>query len=265
MSDLEVHRRVREAFGRAARRYVESPGHASGDDLRQLLELAAPAGSERVLDVATGGGHTAIAFALAGCSVVAADLTPAMLAEASAHAARRGASIQFLPCDAEALPFGEGSFDIVACRIAPHHFPHPERFVLEAARVLRPEGVFVLDDNMAPEDRDLEEFYNRFEAWRDPSHGWAHPVSRWLGWMADAGLEVEVATPLAAKPYPFLQWTERIGMEPSEREALAAWLLAAPEPYRSYFRITPGASGGLDSVDGGFALIRARRPLRRGS
>ncbi|MGZ6388624.1 MAG: class I SAM-dependent methyltransferase, partial [Ktedonobacterales bacterium] len=74
-----VKARVRETFGRAAEAYVASPGHAGGDDLQRLVELAEPNAANHALDVSTGGGHVALALAPYVASVTASDLTPRML------------------------------------------------------------------------------------------------------------------------------------------------------------------------------------------
>jgi ubiquinone/menaquinone biosynthesis C-methylase UbiE len=250
---------VQEQFGAAARGYVTSAGHAKGDDLRRLIELARPRGDERVLDVATGGGHTALAFAPHVREVVATDLTPRMLAAAEGFIRGQGAAnVSFEVADAEALPFADASFDIVTSRIAPHHFPNPQRFVHHAARVLRPGGLFLLDDNMAPEDAELDAFMNRFESWRDPSHVRAYTVSEWCGWMAEAGLCVEQIDPLASKRYEFADWSTRLPMPAAERAALEAWLLAAPSRCAEFFEVVV-AEGRVRSIAGKYAIIMARR------
>jgi len=145
MTQDETYRRVRAQFGRTAAAYVESEDHAKGAELEQMVGFAegsfgALQGRE-VLDIATGGGHTALAFARAGARVTATDLTPEMLVAARAFVhAGGGEGVRFAATPAEALPFEGGSFDLVTCRIAAHHFADPERFVAEAARVLRPGG-----------------------------------------------------------------------------------------------------------------------------
>jgi ubiquinone/menaquinone biosynthesis C-methylase UbiE len=251
---------VREQFGAAAHAYVTSASHASGDDLRRLLELAAPNGSERVLDIATGGGHTALAFAPHVARVSAADLTPAMLEEAKAHAARRGATnISFELADAEALPYKNASFEIVVARIAPHHFADPQAFVREAARVLAQGGLFLLDDNMAPEDDELDEFMNRFEKWRDPSHVRAYKPSQWRAWMTENGLRIVAEDELQRKRYAFDEWTARMRMPAGERLALERWLLAAPKRCAEYFGLQT-KDDRVQSVCGTFAVIAAQKP-----
>jgi ubiquinone/menaquinone biosynthesis C-methylase UbiE len=259
VEDTEIKKLVQEQFGAAAQGYVTSATHARGGDLRRLIELARPRGDERLLDVATGGGHTALAFAPHVREVVASDLTPRMLEAAEAFIRGQGVTnVSFELADAEALPFEDASFDIVTSRIAPHHFPNPQRFVQEAARVLRPGGLFLLDDNMAPEDPELDAFMNRFEKWRDPSHVRACTAGQWRGWMEQAGLRVEQADPLASKRYDFHDWVARVNAPESEQAALEAWLIAAPPRCAECFEIA-AEDGRVRSIAGKFAIIAARK------
>ena len=171
----DAHERAKAQFARTAQGYVTSASHAHGEELALLLELAAPVAGRRVLDVATGGGHVALAFARAGALVTALDLTPAMLEAARAFLASRGVAAHFVEGAAEALPFEDASFEVVACRIAAHHFRDPARFVREAARVLVPGGSFLLADNVAPLNAELAAAMNAVERRRDPSHVRARP------------------------------------------------------------------------------------------
>src|SRR5258707_8069919 len=125
MDSLEHKERIQARFGASAQGYVDSTTHASGEDLGQIVAWA-EGGPDRVaLDVATGGGHTALALAPLFERVVASDLTEAMLRSAEALSQRRGATnISFRKADAEALPFGDQEFDLMTFRTAPHHFPH---------------------------------------------------------------------------------------------------------------------------------------------
>ena len=170
---------VQGQFTRAGTAYVTSKTHASGDDLARLVEIAAPQPHERVLDVATGGGHVALALASQARWVVALDLTPKMIAVALAHFGRAGVNnVAAVVADAESLPIATASMDIVTCRIAPHHFLFPERFVEEAARVLAPNGRFILIDSTVPEGS-VGTFYNEFERLRDPSHVRSLTAGEW--------------------------------------------------------------------------------------
>ena len=256
----EVKRGIGARFGSAAEDYVKSAVHARGGDLVRMVELAGLRGDERVLDVATGGGHTALAFAPHVREVVASDLTPDMLAAAENLIRGRGVeNVRFELADAEDLPFADESFDVVTCRIAAHHFPEPESFVGEAARVLKPGGKFLLDDNVAPEDPELDEFMNSFERWRDPGHVRAHRVSEWRAMLEDAGLKME-HTETEPKPYPdFEEWTARIGMPEDERDRLGTWLRAAPEKFRMYFQIEVDERRVI-SLASLYAVLVAQRP-----
>ena len=73
---------MRQQYGSVGDAYIVSKTHASGDDLARLVEAMEPKPDDRLLDIATGGGHVAKAFAPAVALVVASDLTPEMLAGA---------------------------------------------------------------------------------------------------------------------------------------------------------------------------------------
>ena len=127
---------MREQFAGSAEAYIVSPGHAAGDDLAELTAWAAAITPRRdALDIATGGGHTALALAAHFDRVVAADLTPRMLTTAAAFIGERGAANVAYACgDAERLPFADVAFDLASCRIAPHHFGDVTAFVRTAER-----------------------------------------------------------------------------------------------------------------------------------
>jgi ubiquinone/menaquinone biosynthesis C-methylase UbiE len=265
MSDSSIKDLVQAQFGAVAERYVTSVTHAHGGDLARMIELAQPRGEQRLLDIATGGGHTALAFAPHVREVVATDLTPRMLEVAEAFIREQGAAnVAFQLADAEALPFPDADFDIVTTRIAPHHFPNPRQYVREVARVLKPGGTFVLDDNMAPDDQELDAFMNRLEQWRDPGHVRSHTIAEWSAWMQAAGLQLEHVEPLKSKPYKFAVWTEQMRMPTAERDALEAWLIAAPRRCAEFFQIAI-EDGHVQSLTGWYSIIVARKQAYYGS
>lgn len=194
VTEAETLRRVQNNFGAAAADYVTSKVHASGPDLAWLVENAALSGSERVLDVATGGGHAAFALAPHAAEVVALDLTRPMLEVAQKEADARGlTNISYVEGDAQALPFADESFDVVACRQAPHHFPRIEQAVSEWARVLKPGGRLLLIDSTSPEEADADAVLHEIEYLRDPSHVRNHRLSAWRAYLSTAGFTVRVA------------------------------------------------------------------------
>ena len=135
-------------FTEAARVYES--GHAGiyeicKDDYPQMLEELQREPFEDVLDVGCGTG--AVLELLNGeypnKRLVGLDLTPGMIDVARA---KQLDNVRFVVGDAEALPFGSQSFDAVLCSNSFHHYPHPEKFFSEAARVLRPGGRLILRD-----------------------------------------------------------------------------------------------------------------------
>ena len=188
-----VTRSNREQFGAAASDYVVSSYHATGPDLQTLVQVGAFTGGERVLDVGTGAGHTALAVAPHVAEVVGLDLTPEMVASATALAGERGlTNVTFREGDATALPFADASFDIVTNRQSAHHYGDPAKATAESARVLRPGGVFVLIDTISPEDPALDTYLNCVELLRDASHVRDWRPSEWLRMLDAAGFAAEV-------------------------------------------------------------------------
>ena len=256
--DDEHKDRVREQFGKTAQDYVTSARHASGWDLDRLVELAEAQPTDDALDIATGGGHTALALAPHVCHIVASDLTPKMLAAAEEFIRGKGiTNATFEIAEAEKLPFEDASFDIVSCRIAPHHFDDVRAFCREAARVLRPGGRFLLIDSLAPEDDELDRFINEVEWRRDTTHVRGYRASEWQEFITEAGLTVDAVEPFQRR-YEFDSWTARSRMSDDERRELEEMMLGAPDHVRDHFHIDV-RDGRIDSFDDNKLLLRARK------
>jgi len=206
----EKMRQVQSNFGVAAADYVTSKVHASGKDLTWLVEVIAFTGTEQVLDVATGGGHTAFALAPHVAEVLALDLTRPMLEVAQKEAtARQLHNIRFLEGDAQQLPCEDARFDIVACRKAAHHFPYVHQAVREWARVLKPDGKLLLVDSISPEEPEIDVFLNEIETLRDPSHVRNYQLSEWITFLTEAGFIVSTTREWAIL-LDIPSWTQRM-------------------------------------------------------
>jgi ubiquinone/menaquinone biosynthesis C-methylase UbiE len=228
---------IQEQFGKTANNYVNSPTHANQPDLAQMVELARLRGDEQVLDIATGGGHTALTFAPHVREVVATDLTPRMLDAARRFIIGKGVTnVRFELADAEALPFDDASFDVVTCRIAPHHFGDVARFVREVARVVRPGGRFILADNVAPSDPALDQWINAVEVLRDPTHVREYTVDEWRTLCAEARFTVDY-TNVWSKAMHFDDWCQRADVPDASKRALREMFLAATPEARAAFAI----------------------------
>lgn len=256
--DLSQHqRRVQANFGRAAADYVTSQPHAKGADLTRLVELLDPQPAWHVLDVATGGGHTALALAPRVAHVVASDITPQMLTAAADLARQRGiANISFEPADAEALPFADGSFDAVTCRVAAHHFGDVFRFLQASARVLRPGGVLGIVDNSVPDGADGA-YINAFEALRDPGHVACLSAEAWQQELFAAGFEL-LHLEQSRIELDFDDWTARMRVAPADVTRLRALLLQAPAGAAAI--LTPQFAGARMT----FQLLRVVLIARKG-
>jgi SAM-dependent methyltransferase len=177
-----------------AQAYRESEAHRQGRDLDLIVEWSA--GASTALDVATGGGHVARRLREAGLKVVTTDAAPGMEPD--------------VICRSEELPFADSSFDVVACRVAAHHFDDVALAVREMVRV---SGRLVLiSDNLYGGD-DLE----AAEKLRDPSHVRNYTEAEWRGFLDDAGARIEVVETLR-HPVELQGWLDRAGCTGADAE-----------------------------------------------
>ena len=250
--------RVQAQFGPSAAAYVASPGHAAGPDLEHLIAWGKKRGAARVLDIATGGGHTALAFARFTPSVVALDVTVPMVQAARAFVAAAGApGVRFLGADVEALPFRDRTFGTVTCRTAAHHFPSLLPALREVARVLRPGGSLLAEDIMGHDEEEAAGFMLEVERRRDPSHVRSFRQIEWTAFLRAAGLTV-MDEAIMPKVRTWEDWTRRSRMAPAAKAELEAFVLAAPAACREAFdfRIEGGR---ILSFSDRMLLLRADR------
>jgi SAM-dependent methyltransferase len=249
MVDMDAKHVAQERFGKYAASYTAPWHNAAGPDLELIARLVGDHPLWVALDIATGGGHTALAVAPHVARVVATDITAPMLGAAREFVLSRGAgNIDFALADAEDLPFPACSFDLVTCRIAAHHFPDPARFVLEVLRVLQPGGLFILQDQVTPEEAGTAEWVTRFENRRDPSHQRALSPSEWLALLGASGLSVETDDHFE-KRLDLVKWVaDQQGTE-SDLAELRAWLRQAPPAVQDWMHPTD-----VDTDQAGFSI-----------
>jgi SAM-dependent methyltransferase len=99
----------------------------------------------RSLEIGAGTGYFTLNLLQDGVvrDATAIDISAGMLDALRSNATRIGVAVRTVACDAEALPFAGGTFDLVLGHAVLHHIPHLERAFAEILRVLKPGGWFV--------------------------------------------------------------------------------------------------------------------------
>jgi SAM-dependent methyltransferase len=182
---------VTDVWSERAEVYRGLADQRAGEDLELLVSWAE---GSTALDVASGGGHTARRLREAGFDVVTLDPAPGMRADVLASA--------------EHIPFADSSFDVVTCRIAPHHFTDIAAAVGEMARVAR--GLVLVEDTLYENDT-VEEA----ERLRDPTHVRSYSEDEWRALFEGAALAVEEVR-ILEKRRPLDSWLDRVGSTGAE-------------------------------------------------
>lgn len=181
-----------ETWSERAEAYRDSDAHREGRDLELFAEWAE---GSTALDVATGGGHVARALRGAGLDVITIDSAPGMKPTVVSRA--------------EEIPFADGSFDVVACRVAAHHFQDPAGALREMARVSR--NLVLVSDNLY-----LGEGGEEADVLHDPTHVRNYSEGEWREMFDRAELELEVFE-REDKRIDFQGWLDRAGTPEEDR------------------------------------------------
>jgi ubiquinone/menaquinone biosynthesis C-methylase UbiE len=173
-----------------------------------------------------------------GHQVTLADIARPMLERAAEAARERGLSVRTRQHSAEQLPYPDSQFDLVTCRVAPHHFSSPESFVRESARVLKPGGHFLLIDGTVEDGQaEAEAWAHEVEKLRDPSHNRLLTPGAWSRLCLANNLRVEW---FEVSPFkqPDLEWYfETAATSPENRVKVLALVADAPQSARNLFKL----------------------------
>jgi SAM-dependent methyltransferase len=190
-----------DVWSERADAYRAATEHASGEDLDLLVQWCGAGPGVTVLDVATGGGHTARALRAAGCKVVTVDPAPGMGPDVISRA--------------EELPFADDSFDAAVSRIAPHHFEDVRAAIAEMARIA---PRVVVEDTLY-----VSEEVEEAERLRDPTHVRSYTEREWRIHLESVGLNVEDVA-FREKRRPVDDWLARTGCAGEEADRVRSLL-----------------------------------------
>ena len=246
-------------FDANAGSYASSRVHRFGASLLVVLRLAEPEKRDVVLDVATGTGNTALAFARHVSKVTGIDMSEKMLEQAKIRAqAEQILNAEFLEGEAENTPFPDSSFTIVTSRHAPHHFLDVPKFLSEVARVLKPSGRFVMSDQIVIDAID-QDWVNTFQRTRDPSHFLQRRVTEWQDLMHEAGL-VWIKDQLVPYKLEFDWWVKASGCSPTQIQALEKMAFEAEQSRRSRMNLEFDAGGKILSFIEPMLVVKLQKP-----
>lgn len=225
-------RDARTFFGEHAEAYRKSAGHKGGADLEEIIRAVRPSREDRLLDVATGAGHTALTLMPMVGEVVGLDITPEMEGAFLREMSERGLSgARFVVADAAGMPFPDASFTLVTCRRAAHHFPDKEAALAEMVRVLAPGGRVAIADITPHGGQEVLALADRIERIRDASHVGAWSKERWEEAFRAAGLAVDVPWS-GVEEQPWETWLSPVTADASRQKAFDDALAAAPAAVR---------------------------------
>jgi SAM-dependent methyltransferase len=221
-------------------------------------ELVAACGigkGQRVLDVAAGSGNVALRAAQAGAEVVASDLTPENLEAGRREARALGVELEWVEADAEALPFGDGEFDVVTSSLGAIFAPNHQAVADELLRVCRAGGTIGMI-NFTPEGL-AGEFFGLFARHAPPPPAGSLPP---LLWGSEEHVRGLFGDRVASLELTRRQYVERSPGGPDEYVALFRETFGPLVALRSLLADEPARAEALDREFEEFAARSNRGP-----
>ena len=248
-------------FGRVA---GVAPAVPAERCLRALVALAAPSPTDRLLDLATGTGAVALAFASHVAAVVAVDVSPAMLERAErARLARQATNVHFRWADATQLPFDPASFDLATGYDLLPYVTDPAAALAGCRRVLAAGGRLLLDEIAGSADQVKRATQDAIAARRDPAFVRTYGLADLERLVAAAGFRV-VAAETYDVPWTVDDWLAAAAADEDTAAAVRAMLTAGIERDAAGLELRRSRDGALAFTQRRvrlLALARAAYPL----
>lgn len=187
----------------------------------ELVAASRVRAGDRVLDVAAGAGNAAVPAALTGARVTASDLAPELFVAGREFADRHGVTVEWEVGDAEALPYGDGAFDVVLSCIGVMFAPNHQRAADELVRTCRPGGTIGLL-SWTPQGF-VGDMFRTMKPYAPPPPPGAQPAVLW-------GDEEHVRALLG----------DRVTDVVARKQTLTTDLFPTPEAWRDYWKTVYG-------------------------
>ena len=227
--------------------------------LRALVALAAPRQADKALDVGTGVGAVAFAFAPHVAQVTAIDISPAMLERAEqSRQALAAANVAVRWADATALPYREASFDLVTCRDLCPYVRDAAALFAQLRRALKVGGRLALDELIGSENPVKRATHQAIETQRDPAFVKLYSESEIELRLKECGLRIERAEVYDA-PLDLEEWLTLAAADKDARNAVRNMVQSSGDGDAAGLRARQGKNGELTFIQRRLRLL-ARVP-----
>lgn len=228
--------------------YLNSTVHAQGTEFAKIQQLILDHQLEHVLDLGCGGGHVSYHIAPVAKTVIAYDITPAMIDVVKQEAdARQLSNITTQVGMAEQLPFADKQFNAIITRYSAHHWQNVLQAMFEMHRVLADYGKVIIVDILGHSNPVINNFLQTIETIRDPSHVKDYSLAEWVSFAELTGFHVE-SIEKQALHLNFDSWIKRMNTSPTSTQVIRELQKSCACHVKDYFNIDENGNFTTDVI-----------------